>query len=81
MYITNSLMVLAGNITPIDVITHLPVLCEDKDIPYIYVPYKEDLGEAGGTKRPTSVILVLLKPGSGTPTLRHAYHSFIHLFT
>jgi len=58
------LMVLAGNITPIDVITHLPVLCEDKDIPYIYVPYKEDLGEAGGTKRPTSVILVLLKAGS-----------------
>lgn len=33
--------VLAGDISPIDVITHLPVLCEDNDIPYIYVPSKD----------------------------------------
>lgn len=39
-------MVLAGNITPIDVITHIPILCEEKDIPYIYVPAKEHLGES-----------------------------------
>ena len=25
----------------IDVITHIPILCEDSDIPYIYVPSKE----------------------------------------
>lgn len=33
--------VIAGDISPIDVITHLPVLCEENDIPYIYVPSKE----------------------------------------
>lgn len=38
------LMVLAGNVTPIDVISHIPVLCEEANIPYIYVPAKEDLG-------------------------------------
>jgi H/ACA ribonucleoprotein complex subunit 2 len=54
--------VLAGNISPIDVITHVPVLCEDAGVPYIYVPSKEALGAAGGTKRPTSVMLVLLEP-------------------
>ena len=32
---------LAGDISPIDVITHVPVLCEDNDIPYVYVPAKE----------------------------------------
>lgn len=32
---------LAGDISPIDVITHVPVLCEDNDIPYVYVPSKE----------------------------------------
>lgn len=52
-------MVLAGNISPIDVISHLPVLCEDADIPYIYVPSKEDLGAAAQTKRPTSCMLIL----------------------
>ena len=56
---------LAGNISPIDVITHVPVLCEDCGVPYIYVPSKEALGAAGGTKRPTSVMLVLLEPLKG----------------
>ena len=35
------LCVIAGNISPIDVITHVPILCEESDIPYIYVPSKE----------------------------------------
>ena len=35
---------LAGDISPIDVITHVPVLCEDNDIPYVYVPSKEVRG-------------------------------------
>ena len=32
---------LAGDISPIDVLTHIPVVCEDKDVPYVYVPSKE----------------------------------------
>jgi H/ACA ribonucleoprotein complex subunit 2 len=36
--------IIAGNISPIDVITHIPILCEEAGIPYIYVPSKEDLG-------------------------------------
>ncbi len=35
-----SVCLIAGDISPIDVITPLPVLCEDNDIPYIYVPSK-----------------------------------------
>nr|XP_018674034.1 PREDICTED: H/ACA ribonucleoprotein complex subunit 2-like protein isoform X2 [Musa acuminata subsp. malaccensis] len=35
------LCVIAGNISPIDVITHVPILLEEADIPYIYVPSKE----------------------------------------
>lgn len=41
-----------------DVISHLPVLCEDHDVPYIFVPSRAELGAAGATKRPTSVVLV-----------------------
>ena len=50
--------VIAGDISPIDVISHLPCLCEDNDVPYIFVPSKVDLGAAGQTKRPTSCTLV-----------------------
>jgi H/ACA ribonucleoprotein complex subunit 2 len=33
--------VIAGNISPIDVITHVPILCEEANIPYLYVSSKE----------------------------------------
>lgn len=59
------LVIIAGDISPIDVITHVPILCEDANIPYIYVPSKEDLGGAGSTKRPTSCLLVLPAPPRG----------------
>lgn len=48
-----------------DVITHIPVLCEDCNVPYVYVPSKDELGAAGLTKRPTSVMLVLPKALKG----------------
>lgn len=51
------LVLIAGDISPIDVISHLPVLCEENKIPYVFVPAKSDLGAAAGTKRPTSCIM------------------------
>eukprot|EP01113_Clastostelium_recurvatum_P016430 TRINITY_DN1939_c0_g1_i1.p1 TRINITY_DN1939_c0_g1~~TRINITY_DN1939_c0_g1_i1.p1 ORF type:complete len:147 (-),score=34.37 TRINITY_DN1939_c0_g1_i1:49-459(-) len=60
----NRICVIAGNISPIDVLSHIPVLCEDNNIDYIYVPSKEDLGASSGTKRPTSCALVDLSAES-----------------
>ncbi len=57
------LCVLAGDISPIDVISHLPILCEENDVPYVYVNSKAELGAAGSTKRPTSVVLIRPKDG------------------
>lgn len=51
-------VVLAGDVSPIDVISHIPVLCEDNAVPYCYIGSKQILGESGMTKRPTSVIMV-----------------------
>merc|ERR1712227_830238 len=58
---TKGVCVIAGNISPMDVISHLPILCEDNDVPYVYVRSKEELGAAGLTKRPTSCMLVAPK--------------------
>lgn len=41
-----------------DVISHIPVLCEDHNIPYLFVTSRAELGAAGSTKRPTSVVMV-----------------------
>lgn len=63
------LCVLAGDISPIDVITHLPILCEENAVPYLYVPSKQDLGGAACTKRPTSCVLVTPKGDFGEKEL------------
>ncbi|GJE84015.1 L30e-like protein [Phanerochaete sordida] len=52
------LLVLAADITPIDIISHLPVMSEDAGIPYVFVTSKEELGHASSTKRPTSCVMV-----------------------
>ncbi len=57
------LVVLAGDISPIDILSHIPVLCEDTSNPYIFVRSKEALGSASATKRPTSCVMIV--PGGG----------------
>ncbi|KAK4546832.1 hypothetical protein LTR36_001564 [Oleoguttula mirabilis] len=59
------IVVLAADISPMDVISHIPVLCEDHNIPYVYVPSRAELGAAGSTKRPTSVVMLTPKQGKG----------------
>lgn len=57
------LVVLAGDISPLDILSHIPVLCEETDNPYIFVTSKDDLGAASSTKRPTSCVMIC--PGGG----------------
>lgn len=53
------LVVMAEDVTPEEVLMHLPILCEEKQIPYAYVPLKTDLGKASGIDVPTSAIAVV----------------------
>lgn len=50
--------ILAGDVTPIDVYCHLPIVCEDKEIPYCFVRSKRDISTALGAKRPCIVALI-----------------------
>ncbi|TFF98441.1 MAG: 50S ribosomal protein L7ae [Promethearchaeota archaeon] len=43
---TAKLVVMAENVTPPEIVLHLPILCEEKGIPYGYVGKQEDLGHA-----------------------------------
>lgn len=55
-------VIIAGDISPMDVISHLPVLCEDHNVPFIFVTSRAELGAAAKTKRPTSVVMIMEKP-------------------
>jgi H/ACA ribonucleoprotein complex subunit 2 len=50
--------VIAADISPIDVLSHLPVLCEENNVAYIYVKSRADVGDACKTKRPTSCVFI-----------------------
>ena len=45
-------VVLAADAEPLEILLHLPLLCEDKNVPYIFVPSKVALGRACGVSRP-----------------------------
>ncbi|KAI9143396.1 ribonucleoprotein-associated protein [Paraphysoderma sedebokerense] len=44
-------IILAADTEPIEILLHLPLLCEDKNVPYIFVPSKVALGRACGVSR------------------------------
>lgn len=43
--------IFAGDVYPLDIMCHLPAVCEEKDIMYCYTPSRQDLGIAMGVKR------------------------------
>ena len=56
------LVVMAEDVTPEEVLAHMPVLCEEKNIPYTYVQSKEELGSAAGLGVSTSAVAIV-NPG------------------
>ena len=42
------LVVIAGDVSPEEIVMHLPSLAEDREVDYTYVPEKEELGIAAG---------------------------------
>ncbi|HID80219.1 MAG TPA: 50S ribosomal protein L7ae [Ignisphaera sp.] len=42
------LVLIAEDVDPPEVVAHLPLLCEEKKVAYLYVPSKKRLGEAAG---------------------------------
>lgn len=48
----------AGDISPIEIMCHLPAVCEEKDVQYCYTPSRKDIGAAMGTMRGCIMVLV-----------------------
>ncbi|AAY80839.1 50S ribosomal protein L7Ae [Sulfolobus acidocaldarius] len=56
------LVVIAEDVQPEEIVAHLPLLCEEKKIPYVYVPSKKSLGEACGLQVAAASV-ALMDPG------------------
>jgi len=53
------LVVMALDVTPPEILAHIPMLCEEKETPFTYVPRREELGKAAGLLVPTAAVAVL----------------------
>lgn len=53
------LVILAADTEPLEIVLHLPLLCEDKNVPYVYVPKQSDLGRACGVSRNIVAAVIL----------------------
>ncbi len=52
------LVIIAEDVNPEEIVMHLPILCEQKNIPFAYVKSKAELGKAIGLKVSTSSVAV-----------------------
>ncbi len=66
---TAKLVVIAEDVDPPEVIAHLPILCEERKIPYVFVPSKEQLGKSVGIEVPTAAACIL-KEGEASGLLK-----------
>jgi len=53
------LVVMAEDVTPEEILAHMPILCEEKKIPYAYVPSKDELGHSAGLLVCTAAVAIM----------------------
>lgn len=58
------IVILAADTEPIEIVLQLPLLCEDKGIPYVWVRSRQALGRAVGLSRPAIAVAIVGQEGS-----------------
>ena len=53
------LVVMAEDVDPVEILAHIPMLCEEKRIPYLYVPKKQRLGPSAGLSKSAASVAVV----------------------
>ncbi|MCS7106027.1 MAG: 50S ribosomal protein L7Ae [Candidatus Aenigmarchaeota archaeon] len=63
------LVVIAEDVEPEEIVMHLPTLCEEKGIPYVYVTSKQELGRAAGIDVAAASVCII-EPGEAKESLK-----------
>jgi len=72
------LVLIAEDVDPPEVVAHLPLLCEEKKVPYLYVPSKKRLGEAAGIEV-SAASACIVEPGEAKADLDQLTSKFQEL--
>ncbi len=52
-------VVVAEDVDPPEIVAHIPLLCDEKNVPYAYVPSKAELGKAAGIEVASSSVAII----------------------
>ncbi len=55
---TSKLVVIAEDVEPPEVVAHLPILCEERNAAYVFIPSKQQLGQALGIDVPSAAACI-----------------------
>jgi len=58
------IVIIAADTQPLQIVLHLPLICEDKNVNYVYVPSKMALGRAVGVSRPVIAVSITTNEAS-----------------
>ena len=68
----SELIIMAADTEPLEILLHLPLLCEDKNVPYVFVASKDALGRACGVSRPVIACSITSNEGSSLDSVIQA---------
>jgi len=63
------LVAIALDVDPAEIVMHLPALCEEKGVPYVFVSSKQRLGNACGIQV-QAASAAIIEPGEGAGLLK-----------
>lgn len=58
------LVVIASDVSPEEIVMHIPALADERDIPYTFVPDKEELGLAAGINVQSATVAITASGGA-----------------
>ena len=61
---TAELVILAADTEPLEIMLHLPLVCEDNNVPYVFTKSKTALCRPCGVSRPVTSCSITSKEGS-----------------
>lgn len=66
---TAKIVVIAENVEPEEIVMHLPEICGEKGVPFVFIPDKKELGKRAGMDVQSAAIAIE-NPGNGAELLK-----------
>lgn len=62
------IVLIAEDVEPPEIVAHLPLLCDERKVPFLFVPSKKEIGSAAGIDVPAASACII-DPGEGADLL------------